>query len=168
MIFAQATAKLQLADLYVWADLCSIPQRNPGVKSLSIQSLPSYAGASDFFVAIVPEARHADSSEVCSRDTYLKRAWCRAEILSFFVRRGPAHMYFATGDGVLEQMAPDRSSMDSSEGTILPSAESCVEINQCVGCIGDGAADLGRSSGEEPASPRHRAGVASMVWRTTR
>ena len=28
----------------------------------------------------------------------------------------------------------------------------CVEINQCVGC----------------ASPRHRAGVASMAWRTTR
>ena len=25
-----------------------------------------------------------------------------------------------------------------------------------------------RSSGEEPASPRHRAGVASMAWRTTR
>ena len=30
----------------------------------------------------------------------------------------------------------------------------CVEINQCVGC---------RSSGEEPASPRHRADVASMA-----
>ena len=40
----------------------------------------------------------------------------------------------------------------------------CVEINQCVGCIlGDDAAVLARSSGEEPASPRHRAGVASMV-----
>ena len=37
----------------------------------------------------------------------------------------------------------------------------CVEINQCVGCSA-------RSSGEEPASPRHRAGVASMAWRTTR
>ena len=24
------------------------------------------------------------------------------------------------------------------------------------------------SSGEEPASPRHRAGIASMAWRTTR
>ena len=35
----------------------------------------------------------------------------------------------------------------------------CVEINQCVGCS---------SSGEEPASPRHRAGAASMAWRTTR
>jgi hypothetical protein len=55
--------------------------------------------------------------------------------------------------------------------------DTCVEINQCVGCtrqfftksfLGDDAADLSRSSGEEPASPRHRAGVASMAWRTTR
>ena len=53
----------------------------------------------------------------------------------------------------------------------------CVEINQCVGCtrqfftksfLGDDAAVLAQSSGEEPASPRHRAGVASMAWRTTR
>ena len=51
----------------------------------------------------------------------------------------------------------------------------CVEINQCVGCtrqfftkscLGDDAAVLARSSGEEPTSPRHRAGVASMAWRT--
>ncbi len=36
----------------------------------------------------------------------------------------------------------------------------CVEINQCVGCtksfLGDDAAVLAPSSGEEPASPRHR------------
>ena len=53
----------------------------------------------------------------------------------------------------------------------------CVEINQCVGCtrqfftksfLGDDAAVLARSSDEEPASPRHRAGAASMAWRTTR
>ena len=53
----------------------------------------------------------------------------------------------------------------------------CVEINQCVGCtrqfftksfLGDDAAVLARSRGEEPASPRHRAGVASMAWRTMR
>ncbi len=50
----------------------------------------------------------------------------------------------------------------------------CVEINQCVGCtfftksfLGDGAAVLARSSGEERAPPRHRASVASMAWRTT-
>ena len=49
----------------------------------------------------------------------------------------------------------------------------CVEINQCVGCftksfLGDDAAVLARSSGEEPASPRHRAGAASMAWRPMR
>ena len=55
--------------------------------------------------------------------------------------------------------------------------DSCVEINQCAGCtrqfftksfLGDGAAVLARSSGEEPTSPRRRAGVASMAWSTTR
>ena len=53
----------------------------------------------------------------------------------------------------------------------------CVEINQCVGCtrqfftksfLGIDVAVLGPASGEEPASPRHRAGVASMARRTTR
>ena len=48
----------------------------------------------------------------------------------------------------------------------------CVEINQCVGCtrkfftksfLDDDAAVLARSSGEEPASPRHGADVASMA-----
>ena len=34
--------------------------------------------------------------------------------------------------------------------------------------LGDDAVVLARSSGEEPASPRHRAGVMSMAWRTTR
>ncbi len=45
-----------------------------------------------------------------------------------------------------------------------------VEINQCFGCtfLGDDAAVLARSSGEELASPRHRAGLASIAWRTTR
>ena len=49
----------------------------------------------------------------------------------------------------------------------------CVEINQCVGCtrqfftksfLSDGAAVLARSSGEERAPPRYRAGVASMKF----
>ena len=34
--------------------------------------------------------------------------------------------------------------------------------------LGDDAAVLARPSGEESASPRHRADVASMAWRTTR
>ena len=62
-------------------------------------------------------------------------------------------------------------------GAGVVGATGCVEINQCVGCtrqfftksfLGDDAAVRARSSGEEPASPRHRAGVASMAWRSTR
>ena len=34
--------------------------------------------------------------------------------------------------------------------------------------LGDDVAALAPSSGEEPTSPRHRAGVASMAWRSTR
>ena len=53
--------------------------------------------------------------------------------------------------------------------------KSCVEINQCVGCtrhfftksfLGDDAAVLARSSAT--STPRHRAGVASMAWRSAR
>ena len=40
----------------------------------------------------------------------------------------------------------------------------CVEINQR--CLLE--AMLAPSSGEEPTPPRHRAGVTSMAWRTTR
>ena len=50
-------------------------------------------------------------------------------------------------------------------GAGVVGATGCVEINQCVGCtrqfftksfLGDDVADLARSSGEDPASPRRR------------
>ena len=46
----------------------------------------------------------------------------------------------------------------------------CGNQTSASGCpfLDDDAAVLARSSGEEPASPRHRAGVTSMAWRTTR
>ena len=48
-----------------------------------------------------------------------------------------------------------------------PPVSSCVEIKSVSGALlGDNGAVLAPPSGEEPASPRHRAGVASMAWRT--
>jgi len=64
-----------------------------------------------------------------------------------------------------------------SEVMLVTAVSTCVEINQCVGCtrkfftksfLGDDAAALARSSGEEPALPRHRADIASIAWRSTR
>ena len=42
----------------------------------------------------------------------------------------------------------------------------CVEITKSF--LGDDVAALVPSSGEKPTPPRHRAGVASMAWRSTR
>ena len=63
------------AELYVWADFCSIPQRQRRIKTLAIASLPAFAGAADYFVAVVPDATHADTRARCDRDSYLRRAW---------------------------------------------------------------------------------------------
>ena len=73
----------------------------------------------------------------------------------------------------LEAEAPLRTVQKPRYGaTMRAKVAACVEINKCVGCmrsfLGDDAAVLARSSGEELASLRHRAGVASMAWRPTR
>ena len=65
----------------------------------------------------------------------------------------------------------------AGDGVVENNVRGCVQINQCVGCtrqfftksfLGDDAAVLALSSSEEPASPGHRAGVASMACRSTR
>ena len=56
-----------------------------------------------------------------------------------------------------------RNGENSMARSAVPVVLSCVEINQYVGFT----AVLAPSSGEEPASPRHRAGVA-MAWSRAR
>ena len=71
----------------------------------------------------------------------------------------------------------DHAGLDAGGARLRRARLGLCGNNQCVGCtrqfftksfLGDDAAVLARSGGEEPASPRHRAGVASMAWRTTR
>ena len=63
----------------------------------------------------------------------------------------------------------------AGSGLVGAAVVACVEIKQCVECtrefftksfLGDDAAVLAPSSGEEPASPRHRAGIASMACKS--
>ena len=89
------------------------------------------------------------------------------------VRRAAPRIVRGVANGLAHLHARDLHHRDIKPENVL----FCVEINQCVGCtrqffsksfLGDDAAVLARSRGEEPASPRHGAGVASMAWRTTR
>ena len=98
-----ARSRLALEDLYVWVDVCSIPQRNAGIKGLSILSLPAYAGASDYFVAVVPNTTHAATRLPCDARSYAARCWCRAEVMSCWARNGSRDMYYYRGHG-LEKM----------------------------------------------------------------
>ena len=99
----------------------------------------------------------------------LIRSSSRTGLAASWARGGEQRDAFALGDLLASICRPP--------GDFEVRVDACVEINQCVGCtrqfftksfIGDDAAVLARSSGEEPASPRHRAGVASLAWRTTR
>ena len=89
------------------------------------------------------------------------------------VRRAAPRIVRGVANGLAHLHARDLHHRDIKPENVL----FCVEINWCVGCtrqffsksfLGDDAAVLARSSGKESASPRHRAGIASMAWRTTR
>ena len=89
-------------------------------------------------------------------------------------RRAPAQSKIELAQRRLEALE-DQHGVELRENRL--GALTCVEINQCVGCtrqfftksfLGDDAADLARSSGEEPAPPHCRAGVVSVAWRTSR
>ena len=62
----------------------------------------------------------------------------------------------------METAATLRKFVEERRDVAMAEVAVCVEINQCVG---DDAAVMARSSGEERALPRYRAGVASMAWR---
>ena len=60
------------------------------------------------------------------------------------------------------------SEPDPSSGVWKSTSASGARQFFTMSFLGDDAAVLALSSGEEPAPSRYRAGVASMAWRTTR
>ena len=78
------------------------------------------------------------------------------------------HVDVATlSDGVLDDVAADAYGLLNGVLESLAVWKS-TSASGAPYFLGDDAAVVARSSGEEPASPRHRASVASMAWRTTR
>ena len=95
---------VDVSAIRVWVDFVSIPQANRAEQRLAITSLPAFSACCDVFVVVAPEATHADTGKTCSEATYKKRAWCRAEIFSFWARHGADDMYMLSSDGHLNQL----------------------------------------------------------------
>lgn len=90
-----------LEEVWVWADYCGIPQRNPSVQQLAIDSLPFYAYYSDFFTVVAPKAQHKDTREPQDLATYNGRMWCRAEQLARICKCGTERLYIADEAGTV-------------------------------------------------------------------
>ena len=150
----------------VWRD----PLQRPGEFDAALPSLGGWPEASPPVRACIADLERAYAEN---------GAAFRAEALALLEARG-----YEQHEGLQDPAKPkwsyadvDDSTLEVSRPTIDRAVAGCVESNQGVGCtrqfftksfLSDDAAVLARSSGEEPASPRHRAGVASMAWRTTR
>lgn len=91
--------KLELERMYVWVDYFSIPQANPHIQKLAINSLPIYASLLQLFVIVAPEITHKNTDARLSRDTYQERGWCRAEQLCHYVKCGDSDMFLADSTG---------------------------------------------------------------------
>ena len=57
----------------------SIPQVNPTLKQLAIDSLAAYSAACRYFLVLAPDAVHADTLQPCDEHSYSRRGWCRLE-----------------------------------------------------------------------------------------
>ena len=187
-----AAAGVPLASLRVWVDFISIPQRNRSEQRLSIASLRRsrlYFGAPikfdgafgprltdrsvrrsscDFFVIVAPAAKHADTGCLCNAETYRKRSWCRAEVMSCWARNGRGDMWLSSSDGLRPldgrrygRRSTSRAGTSRVAGSTTPGATPAIGrrwFSRCWVCTP-------RSSG---IATRRGAGRPTSSWRRSR
>ena len=78
-------------EIWVWWDLISIPQRQRKLQLRAIASLPNYASLCSRFIPLVRdgdawklihEGDHANTLPIGTLEAYLKRGWCRLELVA--------------------------------------------------------------------------------------
>jgi len=83
-----------IGDAYIWMDYMSVPQigtyLDAGVSDLmkAVESIPAYVEKASHFFAVTPTVTHADLPSVtCNYGSWLKRGWCRLEMISLLLSR---------------------------------------------------------------------------------
>ena len=91
---------IEPSTIYLWLDYSSIPQRNPTLKGLSISSISIYARVCRYFIAVAPEAIHADHGTTCDAASYQRRGWCRLEQWARLAIGGLTNMMLYDGEAL--------------------------------------------------------------------
>jgi len=121
-------------------------------------------------ILVMVEGIYSMEGEICD----LKNISKVAKKYKAYLYLDEAHSIGALGDtgkGCCEHCGVDPADVDILMGTFTKSfggMGGSLCGNQPACRVHDDAAVLAPSSGDEPASPRHRASIASMAWRTTR
>ena len=115
------------AELLIWVDYCSIPQKNRNLQRMAISSLGVYAASCRYFIAVTPPASHADAKDergearLCDLRSYTRRGWCRLENLAFMTlgMRSAMYLYGTATSGADEAVPRLHSLMDWEEEHLL-------------------------------------------------
>lgn len=118
--------------LYLWVDYISIPQKHRGLQTLAINSLPVYAARVAAFVIVAPPVQHEENDTLCDKNSYQRRAWCRAEQMSHLLAVGWDNMYLAEGTELSEltQEWLDQS-FEVFQGELTCCARKHVGMDRC-------------------------------------
>jgi len=102
----QDKLNVKFEKMYIWLDILAIPQRNPSLKSLAVNSLYTYARQADALVIISPESTHENLGVPAGTESYKSRVWCRVEQMAFFCAKGAASMLHVISPGQVSNV-PD-------------------------------------------------------------
>jgi len=140
---------LKPSACYIWLDYFSIPQANPFLQAMAIDSLGVYASACRYFIVAAPPAEHREKKITCDHDTYAGRGWCRLEQWAR-MQDGLQNMYLMRG-GDLEPIADMAHWYEQSvkvfEGQFTVDTDKIKMVNICLGLWAKTVAEI--RSGKE-------------------
>lgn len=94
--------KFSMDRVFLWADICSIPQEHLATRELFLAAVPLYVSLADYFLLIAPPTAHDDG--LLDLSTHLRSGWCRAELLARLVASGIHRLFLCEDcDGALQQ-----------------------------------------------------------------
>ena len=104
------------ANLYIFVDYTSIPQKNMRQKVNAISTLGVYAALFHYFIVVAPPTTHKDTKKVIDMVSYQKRGWCRMEQWGHLCSHGMKDMYGYDAGGLCDLVEQDQKDRGDALG----------------------------------------------------